>query len=699
MKELQELQALPSPEKGFLNHPQKWPLWLQIILLMIVLVLILGYASGELARSYEQRYLEQNLERQGQKLFSLLSGASLDAIISEDRPILDSIISQSVERVPDLHKIVVQNESGKVLSSWQADVIEKNHIISSTNSVELAGEKFGSIIIEWSVAHFHSEIQSHVRDVRLFTLLMLTFMSMIITAGISLLTVRPINAINRRLLRLADGELDERFSLSSSREFIRVSESFNMLCATIRLKNEQEQQQRELLEQEVAERTSELKCLYEQVKHQSLHDSLTGLPNRVLLHDRMSQTISRLAWHDRLLAVLFLDLDRFKIVNDSLGHSIGDELLTQVAERLCGCVREGDTVSRLSGDEFVIMLNDMAAKSDVTRVADLVLDTISKPFVFEKHEFVVNCSIGIALFPNDGDNPLKLLKKADLAMYEAKASGRNMYRLYDASMDDKLANQLAFEAAMRTGLERGEFILHYQPQVSLETGEITGVEALARWQRADGTLVPPFKFIAIAEETGLIIPMGEHLLYEACKQAKAWIDAGLRPISVSVNIADRQFKQDGLPDLVRKVLQETGLPPQYLELELTEGILMEQVDKATKLLDELKATGINLSLDDFGTGYSSLAYLKRFAIDTLKIDRSFIMDTPDDSDDVAITSAIIEMGKSLQMSVVAEGVENSAQLEFLQTLHCKTVQGYYFSPPVPADEIVPMLKKGQLFPK
>ena len=444
----------------------------------------------------------------------------------------------------------------------------------------------------------------------------------------------------------------------------------------------------------VAKDITERKRAEEHLNYLANHDGLTGLPNRMLFLDRLSQAISRLPWSDRHLGVLFLDLDRFKTLNDTLGHDIGDLLLKGVAERLKESVREGDTVARLGGDEFVILLNDIDRKSDVLQIANKIIKTLSSPFDLAGEEFVATTSIGISLYPIDGKDPHVLLKNADTAMYRAKDAGRNNFKLYSPDMNEKATEILKLESALRRGLERDEIILHYQPQVSLQSGEITGVEALVRWMHPEEGLIYPNRFLTVAEDTGLIVPLGEQVLYKACRQAVEWYQSGI-VVKVAVNIAERQFKHVNLPRLVSKVLTETGLPPELLDLELTEGILIDQVDQAVETLECLKEMGVSLSLDDFGTGYSSLSYLKRFALDTLKVDRSFVMDIPKDEDDMAITRAIVEMGRSLGLKVVAEGVENEEQLRFLQRIGCQFFQGFYFSKPISAAELERLLVEGK----
>lgn len=446
----------------------------------------------------------------------------------------------------------------------------------------------------------------------------------------------------------------------------------------------------------LAKDLGELRRSEERLNYLANYDPLTGLPNRSLFLDRVAQAITRLPWRDRHMAVLYLDLDRFKVFNDSLGHDAGDRLLKEVASRLNATLREGDTVARLGGDKYVVMLNDVAQKSDVSAVADKIIHIMSQPFHLADEDFVATTSIGVSFYPQDGEDPQSLLKHAETAMRRAKAAGGNTCCLYTDTMNPRAAEILRTENAIRRGLERGEFEAFYQPQVELTTGAIIGVEALVRWRHPDQGLIPPFKFLPAAEESGLIVQLGEQMLYQACRQALAWQQQGLRPISVSVNIADRQFKHTDLPALVKKALDETGLDPRYLDLELTEGILMDEVEKATRTLEALKALGVKISIDDFGTGYSSLAYLKRFALDKLKIDRSFIMDIPKDEDDIAITTAILNMGRSLGLEVIAEGVENQEQIAFLLSRGCQVVQGFHFSPPVPGDRLTEMLARGTL---
>jgi diguanylate cyclase (GGDEF)-like protein/PAS domain S-box-containing protein len=436
---------------------------------------------------------------------------------------------------------------------------------------------------------------------------------------------------------------------------------------------------------------TELIQYQEQLEYQANYDALTRMPNRNLLRDRLEQALARATRNSGNLAVVFIDLDGFKNVNDGLGHSVGDKLLTVIAERLSQCARSSDTVARHGGDEFVVVLSDPSDENAVMLWMERARVAIAEPIWIDETELYVGCSMGASLFPQDGTDAETLLKKADQAMYRAKDMGRNTYQFYQPEMNTAVGTRLDLERRLRRGLRDKEFLLHYQPQVDLVTGQVVGLEALVRWQDPEAGLVSPAAFIPVAEESGLIAPLGEWVLREACRQNKAWQDAGLPPARVSVNLSARQFHRKNIATLVKTVLEETGLEPQYLELELTESAIMRNAEEAAEMLRELRALGIGLAIDDFGTGYSSLGYLKRFQVDRLKIDRSFVNDIGRSDDDETITSAIITLAHSLQLQVIAEGVETQAQLDFLRTRSCDEMQGYYFSKPVPHDGIPRLL--------
>lgn len=427
--------------------------------------------------------------------------------------------------------------------------------------------------------------------------------------------------------------------------------------------------------------------------HLAQHDSLTDLPNRIVLNDRLTQALALARRHQQKLALLFLDLDRFKSVNDSLGHAIGDRLLQSVAERLLACVRGSDTVSRQGGDEFVILLSEVACPADAAVSAEKILLALSMPHRIDQRDLHLTASIGIVTYPDDGMEAETLLKHADLAMYRAKATGRNSYRFFEPDMSGNTAYRQSLESGLHRAIERHEFVLHYQPTMSLDSGELIGVEALIRWRHPQRGLVPPAQFVPIAEESGFIAAIGLWVLHEACRQSRAWRAAGLPPMRIAINISTVELRDKGFVERVGGILEEHGLVPQDLELELTETFLMHDSNSAAAVLHSLSDLGVRIALDDFGTGYSSLSHLKRFPIDTLKIDRSFVRNLPTDADDASIVSAVIGMGKGLQVRVVAEGVETQGQLAFLRKWGCPEGQGYYFSRPVNAREFTDLLRR------
>jgi diguanylate cyclase (GGDEF)-like protein/PAS domain S-box-containing protein len=432
-----------------------------------------------------------------------------------------------------------------------------------------------------------------------------------------------------------------------------------------------------------------------ELEFQTNRDALTGLANRGLLRDRLGQAISYAHRYDHPIWALFVDLDRFKFVNDTLGHQAGDILLKEVSNRLQAVVRDTDTVARMGGDEFVLVLPERSDAGLSTGIVQRIMEAIAQPLTIEGHEFFISCSIGVAVYPADGETAEELIKHADVAMYRAKETGRNNFQFYTPAMNERALERLHIEGDLRNALEREEFTLHYQPQVDLRSGKIVGVEALIRWQHPELGMVSPVRFIGMAEENGLIIPIGAWVIREACLQNKAWQLSGLEPVRMSVNLSARQFAQQDLVESIANSLREADLAPEYLEIELTESLVMADVDRAIGILRELKALGVKLSIDDFGTGYSSLSYLKRFPIDVLKIDRSFVNDITIDPDDAAIVASIISLAHSLRLQVIAEGVETEDQLVYLCEHDCDQMQGYFFSRPVTADAITSMLKDGK----
>jgi diguanylate cyclase (GGDEF)-like protein/PAS domain S-box-containing protein len=434
------------------------------------------------------------------------------------------------------------------------------------------------------------------------------------------------------------------------------------------------------------------KVAEERIQFLAYYDALTGLPNRTLLQDRLAKALAGASRRNDKVALLFLDLDGFKIINDSLGHSVGDLLLKQIADRLKRFSRDQDTVARLGGDEFLIVLSDVKDIPDAAVAAERLMDAMAGGFVVQGHPLSVSCSLGISIFPEHGVDGETLIKHADAAMYSAKDNGRNNIQLFTDQMNAQAVERLALESSLRRALEKKELFLVYQPQMDVATGKITGLEALLRWQHPELGLVPPDRFIRIAENSGLIIPIGEWVLRAACSQARRWQDEGIPAVVVAVNVSAVQFRQPGFCELIKRVLEETGLAPQYLGLELTEGLLLADADVTFAVLQDLKAMGLSLAIDDFGTGYSGFSYLRHFWVSKLKIDRSFIRDVAVNPDDAAITAAIISMAKSLRLKAVAEGVENEAQMSFLRAHHCDEIQGYYFSRPLTAEKAADKLR-------
>jgi diguanylate cyclase (GGDEF)-like protein/PAS domain S-box-containing protein len=439
---------------------------------------------------------------------------------------------------------------------------------------------------------------------------------------------------------------------------------------------------------------TERKEVETRLHRQAYYDALTGLPNRTLFYETLAKTLAHALDRGWLVSVLFIDLDHFKNVNDTLGHAIGDELLRQFSSRLVQCVRIRDTVGRLGGDEFalILVMQDGHGQEGAAHVANKIRDVLRAPFDVKGHEVAVTASIGITVHPDDASDPETLLKYADTAMYRAKQAGRDTYRFFTAQMNADVLARLDLETALRKAVENGEFVLHYQPKVQLNSGRIAGLEALLRWQRPGHGLVAPRDFIQVLEETGLIVRVGSWVLATACKQIALWMHSSIGPVPVSVNVSGRQFSEGDLDGDVIKALGDNDITADLLELELTESSLMANTERTIARLQNLKDQGVQVSIDDFGTGYSSLAYLRRFPIDKLKIDIAFIRDITRNSDDAAIALAIIRLAHSLKLKVIAEGVETAAQLAYLRRHHCDDIQGYYFSPPLPLPELEQMLR-------
>jgi diguanylate cyclase (GGDEF)-like protein len=429
------------------------------------------------------------------------------------------------------------------------------------------------------------------------------------------------------------------------------------------------------------------------IAHTAQHDFLTGLPNRMLLNDRVGQAIAAAQRHEKQVAVLFLDLDGFKHINDSLGHPTGDRLLQSIGWRLVECVRGADTVGRQGGDEFVVLLSELEQPEDAAHTARRMLQVVAEAHSIDQHDLHVTTSIGVSVYPDDGLDAETLIKNADTAMYQAKENGRQSYRFFKPAMNVRAVERQSIEESLRRALERNEFALHYQPKIDLRTGAITGAEALLRWTHPTHGLVSPARFIPVAEDCGLILPIGAWVLREACGQARAWVDAGLPITTMAVNVSAMEFQNENFLRNLTAILAETGLDPGSLELELTESVLMRRAESTASILQSVRERGVQVAVDDFGTGYSSLSYLRKFPVDALKIDQSFIRQISD-GEDTTIVTAVIAMARSLKLRVVAEGVETVGELTFLRAHQCDEAQGYYFSRPVPPQQFATLLKTG-----
>ena len=505
--------------------------------------------------------------------------------------------------------------------------------------------------------------------------LFFSVLAIIISLILSRVLAQPLNLMAKAVGQFAAGNPLSELPLKRNDEIGYLAKSF--LAMTSKL----------------SAQVGELQEKQHHLDYLAHHDQLTDLPNRLLFLDRLNQAIIKAHRNKAQLAVLFIDLDRFKHINDSLGHFVGDEVLKIAAKRLQEHVRQEDTISRLGGDEFTIIVEKMHSPADVIVVAQKFISAFKRPFVVERHEFYLTCSIGISIYPQNGKKADELLRNADAAMYKAKEQGRNNFQFYSEDMTEKALQHVVMETSLRRALEQDEFVVFYQPLIDLATSRIIGMEALVRWQNPELGLIPPNEFIPLAEETGLIIPLGERVLFTACKQIKAWYDLALSPGRVAVNLSGKQLQMEDLVGIIQKVLDRTECRPEWLELEVSEGFYMLEPEHSIAILNQIQKMGVELAIDDFGTGYSSLSQLKQLPISKLKIDRSFVKDIPHDPDDEAIARAVIALAKSMRLRVIAEGVETMEQLRFLSQEGCDEVQGYIYSRPIPADQMTDMLKK------
>lgn len=577
-------------------------------------------------------------------------------------------------------KLFLEILENNVINSKTIDIQSSEFYKISTNAIDtgfvlydVESPRLDSLLVD----RIHALTKKRLYIIG-FALIIIVFILYLFSAFYESI-IRTVFTLKRASLQFSRGDFSTRVDLQIYDELQHVGHAFNTMA--------------EAFSNMMEERRS-----YEKkIEYHAYYDALTGLPNRILFNDRLKLALADAHGSDKLLAVIFLDLDRFKVINDTLGHETGDLLLKAVSERLTESVRQGDTISRMGGDEFLFLLPEIGGVSQARTIAENIVNHLKMPVKIDSHELFVSASIGISIYPDDGQDIGNLVKNADTAMYVAKYQGRNSYRFYNRDMNIKAEKILRMENSLRRAMERGEFLLYYQPRFDLANDKITGMEALIRWKHPESGFIPPGDFIPLAEEIGLIIPIGEWVLRSACMQHKAWLAKLTSPISISVNISAFQFQCGDFLETVKRILEETSMDPSLLELELTESVVMNNGEMTIVKLKQLKELGIKISIDDFGTGFSSLNYLKHFPIDSLKIDRSFIKDIPMAPKDTAITKTIIALGRRLHLRVVAEGVETKEQLAFLSSRRCNEVQGYLISRPLPADEAIKLLQENKRF--
>ena len=642
----------------------------------------------------------------------------------------------TLRAAPHIMNAVVYTKGGDIFARYQRDTAKGNYQtplpekdgysfgfnhLSLFHSIIVNDKYIGKLYLESDLKELYVRLMWFASSALIVVVIAFSGAFLLLSKLQQSITTPIFDLVNVMKTISKDKDYTMRAEIYSEDEMGSLARGFNEMLEHIQNRDIELDQHRKQLETLVLSRTTDLestnkqlqeelierKRVEEQMVHMAFHDNLTDLPNRYLLKDRLNQALASAKQHKRLMAVLFLDLDNFKRVNDTLGHSAGDQLLRKVAGLLTKLFRKSDTiarpsidelettVSRLGGDEFTILITEFRDIQDTSKIAKRIIDLFQDPFIIGHQEVFITTSIGISLYPNDGDDSDILLKNADTAMYHAKEKGRNQFQYYSESMNIAALERFNLERDLRKAQERRELLLHYQPQIDMRSGIVVGAEALVRWMHPDRGLIAPMEFIPLAEEIGLIVPIGEWIMHSACKQIRVCQENGFPSMCVTVNISGIQLKQTNFIETVVKALNDNHLDPQYLELELTESILVESLEKAIRILNELKSLGVRISIDDFGTGYSSLNYLKRLPIDILKIDRSFVKDIFIDPGNEAIIKAIVTLARSLNLEVIAEGVETAQQMAYLHELGCDKMQGFLFSPPLPTDSLMKLLKEGK----
>lgn len=640
------------------------------LLLPSITILIVIIASLELywLPTLTQQEVIKQVKNQSSQL-SVLEVALIDPILNGDLAHIHLILDEILLNHPEWKwfSLVEQNGVRLYPITEQPDIADAAHVFRFSHPVRYLDTTLGTIYLS---ADLTESIQAFEHQLRILDWLLLFLLPLVAIASAVLQDIfvrRPLHQLAGAATRIAHGDFNVQLPKATTDEVGQLVLAFDGMC---KMRNTAQSALEEL----------------------AYFDLLTRLPNRAMFKSHLTHALEDAAQTNSTLSLIFIDLDRFKVINDTLGHDVGDRLLVEAAERIETCVRAGDLIARLGGDEFTIVVNEKNQHHGSRVIASRIVEALKQPFVFGSQKPVISPSIGIALYPENASDYGTLMQYADTAMYQAKAMGGNCYKYYSAEMGIKLTRNMTMEAGLRRALVEEEFILHYQPKLELASGKIVGVEALIRWMDPVEGMISPDDFIPLAEETGLIIPIGEWVLRKACEQHAEW---GVPDIELAVNLSANHLYDAGLLHTLKTTLEETGFPADQLEIEITENALMHDVAKTISILEQIRELGVKIAIDDFGTGYSSLNYLKRFAIDTIKIDRSFVSDIPHDADDVAITSATIAMAHTLHRRLVAEGIETKEQADFLNNLGCEMGQGYYYSRPLPSYKLTHLLSKSR----
>jgi len=693
----------------------RWKLTLLIVTISTVSLLLASVAFITSDRINTQQTVSKNLATMAEIIAANSSAALLFRDARAAQETLGFLKAQQHIQAAAIYgmdnAVFASHRKPGISIEFPESNIQTENVLFWGNHVELfthinyEGEQIGVVYLRSNMKAIHDRLVWFLGIVAAVLL-----MSVLVTFALSTRLQRIITDPLLRLSAIArqvrtENNYSLRVNGENEDELGNLIVDFNAMLDEIQSRDDELMEHRAMLEERVMQRTSELEianaelaasksqaeAVAKRMEYHAHHDALTGLPNRILLNDRITAELAHARRQQGKLALLFLDLDRFKIINDSLGHAVGDQLLRVIARRLGNCVREEDTVARLGGDEFMILLPRITGSSDAGRIARKVIDCLVNPISCNGHELHITTSVGISIFPHDGADAETLIKHADISMYRAKELGRNKAIYFTAEMNAGSRKQLALENSLRVAAEKNQLKLFYQPKIDIFRNTIVGVEALLRWEHPTMGMISPMEFIPVAEDTGLIIPIGEWVLNTAFTQLKQWHQAGYTDLTMAVNISSAQLSRPGLEDVIEKALQAADLDASRTEIEITENAAIENLEPAIAILEKLKHMGISIAMDDFGTGYSSLSYLRQLPIDVVKIDRSFVREIPDSQEDVLIAQAIIAMTQSLNLSLVVEGIENVKQLNFFRQQGCNIVQGFLFSKPVAADEMLRML--------